>query len=375
MLPMRILHVHTDLLGGGIEKSLVTLATHTKAEQVGICWCPTNHPPPPSEFLADLQQHLKLCPIPPPFLSPLYSVRLWQAIRAFRPTVLHLHGASIGIIGSIVGRLAKVPAIVYTEHSEHGRHAKWLQRARELTAALPHHTICVSNQIHRSLLDIRAFRRIAQRISVIHNGIDLSPYKARSADEKGTIRRELGLPEEARVIGSIGLLWYIKGYDYLVRAMPRVLSRIPQAELALVGSGEDETKLRQLAAELSITSKVHFLGWRNDVPRILPAFDVYVQPSLSEGLPMSILEAAATGLPIVATDVGGIPEIITNRENGLLIPPCDEAALAEAIIAVLTDVALMRNLGAQAQHSAISAHSAAAMADSYAHLYHCLLGL
>lgn len=373
MLPIRILHVHTDLLGGGIEKSLVTLAAHTDAEQVGICWCSTSHPTPPSEFIDDLQQRVKLIPIPPPFLSPRYPVRLWQAIRAYKPTVLHLHGASIGIIGSLLGRIAKVPAIVYTEHSEHGRHAAWLQRGRELTAALPHHTVCVSNQIRHSLLGIPAFRRIESRLSVIHNGIALGPYKALSADEKRAIRGELGIPQDARLIGSVGLLWYIKGYCYLLRAMPEIIRRRPQARLALIGSGEDEAKLKQLAAELSIASRVHFLGWRSDVPRILPACDVYVQPSLSEGLPMSILEAAAAGLPIVATNVGGIPEVLTNGENAILIAPCDELALSEAISPLLSNAAQASGLGARLRQHVNEHYSAQAMAAAYTDLYRAIL--
>ena len=365
MPPVRILHVHTDLRGGGIERSLVTLATHTVADEVAICWCPTSHPSPPAEFLEDLQQHVKLIRIPPPFLSLAYAFRLWRVIRSFRPTVLHLHGATVGIVGSVVGRLASIQAIIYTEHSEHGRHATWLQRGRELTAALPHHTVCVSDQIRRSLLGIRAFRRIANRLGVIHNGIDLRPYSPISPETKRTVRRELGIPEDASVIGSVGLLWHVKGYEYLLKAMPEIVRRCPQAVLALVGSGEDEPGLRRLADDLAIAPSVHFLGWRGDVPRVLPALDVYVQPSLSEGLPMSVLEAGACGLPIVATNVGGIPEILTDKENATLVAPGDELAVADAVAYLMSHAPEARSLGANARRH-VSAHwSVQAMAAAY----------
>lgn len=372
-LPLRILHVHTDLLGGGIEKSLVTLATRTDAGEVAICWCPTNHPLPPQDFLNELQQRVKLFRIPPPFLSPCYPARLWRVIRRFRPAVLHLHGASVGIIGSAIGRIAKVPAIVYTEHSEHTRHAPWLQRAREVTASLPHHTVCVSDQIRSRLFRIKAFSRLGQRLSVIHNGIDLSQYRPSSADGKKAIRRELRIHDDALLVGSVGLLWYIKGYGYLLRAMPAIIDHTPQAQLVLIGSGEDEAKLKQLAEDLAIASQVHFLGWRNDIPRLLAALDVYVQPSLSEGLPMSILEAAATGLPIVATNVGGIPEIAKDGKHVILIAPRDEAALSEAIGDLLVDQAKREGLGAGVRHHVSRRFSANNMAEAYAELYRSLL--
>lgn len=373
MPPVRILHVHTDLRGGGIERALVTLATHTVADEVAVCWCPTNHPSPPAEFLEDLQEHVKLIRIPPPFLSLAYAFRLWRVIGSFRPTVLHLHGASVGIIGSVVGRLARVPAVIYTEHSEHGCHANWLRKARELTASLPHHTVCVSGHVRRSLLGLRAFRRIANRLSVIHNGIDLSPYRAVSSDERGAIRRELGIPEDARVIGSVGLLWHVKGYEYLVKAMPEIIRRCPQTVLALVGSGEDEATLRQMASDLSITSRVLLLGWRGDIPRILPAVDVYVQPSLSEALGLSILEAGATGLPIVATSVGGVPEVLADRENARLVAPGDEAALSDAIVDLLTNAAEAGRLGARVRGTVNEHYSAQAMSTAYAGLYRGIL--
>jgi glycosyltransferase involved in cell wall biosynthesis len=186
------------------------------------------------------------------------------------------------------------------------------------------------------------------------------------------VRRELGIAEDALLIGSIGLLWYIKGYDYLLRAMPAIIKRAPEAQLALVGSGQDESKLRQLAEDLAIASKVHFLGWREDIPRLLSALDVYVQPSLSEGLPMSILEAAATGLPIVATNVGGIPEIITDGRYGMLVAPGDEAALAEAVGDLLADTASRETFGAQVRKHVMQHFSADSMAAAYADVYRSL---
>lgn len=371
---VKVLHVHTDLVGGGIERMMGTLAMHTHADEVGICWCPAQHPEPPDEMIPQLEgAGVTVHRIPPPFLSPQYPLRLARVIRRMRPDVLHLHGASLGVIGGIVGRMLRVPAVVYTEHIQHAGNAGWLRRAREATAGLLHWTAFVSEQSRRAAVEDGPLWRLADRVSVIHNGIDLSPYQTPlSAIERDEAISELGLEFDKVALGCVGLLWEAKGQEHLIRALAQLSAGRPVTAL-LVGSGEDGDRLRALAQECGVAESVRFLGWRGDVPRVLPTLDLYVQPSISEGLPLAVVEAAAAGLPIVASEVGGIPEIITHGHDGLLVPPGDPQALAAAIQTLLDDTEHARRLGENARRTAFERFSAETMATNYMELYQRLL--
>lgn len=402
---MKVLHVHTDLLGGGVEAVITTLALATEGAEVGICWCPANHPEPPAEFTADLERRgIRLFRILPPFLSPRYPWRLARVIRAFGPDVLHLHGSTVGVIGGMVGRLLGVPAIVYTEHVRHALLPKWLRRARELTANLPHWTVFVSHHLRREAIEEPGrLRSVAQRSSVIHNGIDLSPYRElepatqsdgcgsecallgpecdKKARVRAEVRAEIGLSPDSVAIGCVGLLWFAKGQEFLLRALPLIERELAPrketgkqgAHLTFVGSGEDEPKLRRLSQEIGVADRVFFLGWRSDIHRILCGFDIYVQPSISEGLVLSLIEASAAGLPIVASRVGGVPEIVRDGIDGLLVPPRDVEALAAAVVELLYDPVRARQLAASARERAFTLFSAEAMAQAYKKLYSDLL--
>jgi len=372
---VKVLHVHTDLVGGGIERMMGTLAMHTHADEVGICWCPANHAEPFARDLHALEEAgVALHRIPPPFLSLRYAARLADALRRLRPDVLHLHGASVGVIGSFIGRTLRVPAIVYTEHLQHDRHAGWLQRAREMTCGIPNRTVYVSQRSFRLAVEEGPMAGIADRACVIHNGIDLSPFEAETdPGERAEVREQLELSEQTVAIGCVGLLWEAKGQEYLIRAMAEVERGDGELTLLLIGGGADEAHLRKLADDLSVGESTRFLGWRHDVPRVLRALDLYVQPSLTEGLPLAVVEAAAAGLPIVATDAGGIPEIITDGRDGLLVPSADPQALAGAMQTLLDDRSQALEFGEAAKHTAFERFSAEAMAERYMELYETLL--
>lgn len=388
---MRVLHVCTDLRGGGIEAVITTLAVGTDGE-TGICWCPGGHAEPPDEFMAGLEaKGVQLFRVEPPFMSVRYPWRLRSVIRSFRPHVLHLHGARVAVIGGLVGRLMRVRAIVYTEHLQHVAISHRARRARELLARLPHWTVFVSAMAHCEAVENDGpLRSIRGRCSVIHNGIDLSGYgqpgiehrQSATARQPVQVRTELGLGQDTVLLGCVGLLWWAKGQEFLVRALPLVQEQVAAAgqasfhevHLVLVGSGPNEGKLRTLAQELGVNDRVHLLGWRSDIPRTLKALDIYVQPSISEGFGLAVVEACAAGLPVVAGRVGGIPEIIRDRLDGLLVAPGDVQALADGIVEMLRDPAMARNLAANARARVFAEFSADTMVEAYERLYLSLLG-
>ena len=374
---MRVLMVHSDLQGGGVERVLVTLARHLPFAARGICYCPSNHPEPPDEFTAALRADgLQLFRVRPPLLSLRYPCRLGKVIGAFAPDIVHLHGTSLGVVGGLLRlRFRRAPVFVYTQHPKHSQDARWLRTVARAAFPRIDHLVCVSEAVREDLLALPGLNKLGSHTSVIHNGVDLEPFRDdRAARSPQAVRAEMGIADDELVIGAVGLLWPIKGHHVLLAAMPQVLSRFPHSRLVLVGKGEAECTLKALAAQLEIAERVTFAGWRADVPAVLSALDVYAQPSLSEGLPLAPIEASASGLPIVATRAGGMDQVIVHGETGLLVPPGEPGLLAEALISVLADPSLACRLGTAARERAFSEFSAEAMARQHLELYRSLLG-
>jgi glycosyltransferase involved in cell wall biosynthesis len=188
----------------------------------------------------------------------------------------------------------------------------------------------------------------SEDISIIPSGISISRFTP-DHDARSAKRRELRIPEDAVVVGFVGWLWPVKGVRYLVESMVAVLQEDPRVFLVLVGQGDEEPALRNQVAEMGMEERVFFLGWRSDVNEILPCFDLFVLPSLNEGMGRVLAEAMAAKLPVVGTRVGGIPDLIKHGENGLLVPPANAAALREAIQRLLDDPVLRERMGARGQ--------------------------
>jgi glycosyltransferase involved in cell wall biosynthesis len=187
------------------------------------------------------------------------------------------------------------------------------------------------------------------KVRVVANGVDVAAIDA--ARPGPLVRRALGLPEGSMVIGLVGRLdHWGKGHQELFTAMAQIKERHPVHAL-IVGGGRRIDEVRQVAESLGLAGEVHFLGPRHDVPDLLNAMDLFVLPSYSEGVSLALLEAMAAGLPVIATQVGGLPEVVTDGDNGLLIPPRDAGALAGALTRLLEAPELAKKLGQNAsQH-------------------------
>ena len=187
----------------------------------------------------------------------------------------------------------------------------------------------------------------AAKVRVVANGVDIAALDAARAGE--TVRQELGLPEGTPVIGLVGRLdHWGKGHKELFTAMASLKNRYPVHAL-IVGGGRREEEVRQMAENLGLAGQVHFLGSRQDVPDLLQAMDIFVLPSYSEGLSLALLEAMAAGLPVIVSAVGGNPEVVTDGETGLIIPPRDAQVLAQALERLLGDPTLAKKLGKNAR--------------------------
>jgi len=285
-------------------------------------------------------------------------------IRQKHIRLVHAHMFRGGLMSSLAARAAGIPAVV-TVHGPDDVTGSKRRAAVHVIGRLASHVITVSDYLRR--LVISACRVSPDRVRTIHNGIDFGRIAAHQRGWRRQMRAELGTAQ-GPVIGTVGGLRAVKGHEYLLRALPEVMRFEPEVRLLLVGEGPSREGLEDAAQELGIVDRVHFLGFRDDVPRVLSALDCFVLPSLSEGLSIATLEAMAAGLPVVVTDSGGPSELVSDGESGLIVPPGDSSALAQALIAVLHDHDLAGRLGRAARRRA-DGFDLSVMVERYDALY------
>jgi glycosyltransferase involved in cell wall biosynthesis len=295
---------------------------------------------------------------------------LWLArvLRHERPDVLHAHNATAFFYGAAAACLVPGTRFLYTEHD---RAFPTPVRERGLHALLARRTdavVTVSETLQKNLVRYECFPR--SRVHVVRNGVELrAPSRGRR-----DVRAELGLGERP-VAGIVARLATVKNHALLLRAWKRVLERVPDAMLLVVGNGPLEPSLRVQATELGIESSIRFLGFRLDIPELLQALDVFVLSSLSEGLSLTLLEAEAVGLPIVATRVGGNPEVVRDGDTGFLVPSGEEEPLASALARLLQDPSLRTRLGERGRALYREQYTLQAMVQGYVELYARLAGV
>lgn len=300
------------------------------------------------------------------FNATLY-LSLASLFRRLRPDVVHTHNASPLIYAAPSARASGVPTVVHTKHGDasYSRAALGLLRAASKTVDT---FVSVSEDTHRAACQRES--PAPSRSRIIQNGI---PTKELELDEgvRLDVRRELGIPLDARVVGSVGRLVDEKDFPLLVRAMAPLVSTRAPVHLILVGEG-----MARPAIEAAITTaiapeyrhRVLLTGLRTDVPRVLQAFDVFASSSRTEGLPLALAEAMASGLPVVATAVGGVPAVVP-RAAGTLVSHGDATALRGALESYLEDVDLRRAAGRFARSYARERFSEEQMVASYLDTY------
>lgn len=226
--------------------------------------------------------------------------------------------------------------------------------------------VAVSEDIARGLCQAVGIR--PNRIRIIYNGIETDLFHPNQKTRE-QIRRELQVTDEQSVIGTIGNLYPVKGHTYLVRAAAAVTQVFPESVFIIAGRGQLLEGLQTEARELGVEKHIRFLGFREDVPALLQAMDIFVLPSLSEGLPLSALEAMASGKPVVATRVGGVPEVVVDGETGFLVAPEDADDLAEKLVCLLKAPCLLQQLGAKGHEMVKERFSLDRMVKNYEELY------
>jgi glycosyltransferase involved in cell wall biosynthesis len=272
---------------------------------------------------------------PAPLSDCRALMRLCGLFREERPLIVHTHTSKAGMLGRWAAFLTGVPVIIHTPHG----HIFWGYFNRFKTAlfiVLERWSARITDRIvaltHREMMDHVRFRIAPEgKFAVIHSGVNLSRFSG-AAGDNSKIRQEMNLPEDAFVVGTTGRLTAVKGHIHLLRAAAGILKHSNNIYFVLLGDGELHDDLRKYSDQQMITRNVRFLGWRSDVASALSAFDVFVFPSLNEGMGKAVVEAMAMGKPVIASDVGGIPDLVVHGRSGLLVPPANSESLKNAIL-------------------------------------------
>lgn len=359
-----IVHVLGSFQIGGAEKVAYNLAASqvTQGHHVHVVSLAPGEHGPNAEGFATAGVTIHQVPKFGTTVDPTLPFRLAVLFRKVQADIVHSHNAQPLVYAAPAAFLARLP-LVHTKHGADavdGRAATLRKGAARLASAF----VAVSQETANDA--VRGGDASSASVQVIENGIDLSVY-APSLESRRNLRCELRLPSDSLIIGTVGRLATIKNQPLLVRAASRLLGS--NIHLVFVGDGPQRKELEIAAVQCQRPESVHVLGQRLDVAQLLPGFDIFALTSDSEGLPMVLLEAMACAVPVLATAVGGIPEVIKEGITGFLVPKADESALELRLRSLLNDHDLRATVGARARDFCLQYYSWTTMRDRYESLY------
>jgi glycosyltransferase involved in cell wall biosynthesis len=300
---------------------------------------------------------------------PLTLARL---LRRERVGLMHAHQYTPFFYALAARLLCRGPSVLFTEH---GRwHPDYPRRKRILANRLllerRDRVVGVGQAVRRALVHNEGIP--ARRVQVIYNGVDLSAF-AREAADRESLRREMGIGDEDLLILQVARLDHLKDHATAVRTLERVVRHRPDARLVLVGEGPELGVIQEEVRRRKLEPYVRLLGLRKDVPRLLPAADLFLLTSISEGIPLTVIEAMIAGVPVVATRVGGVGEIVEDGRTGLLAPAGDDGTLAEHVLRLANDRNLRRQMGQHGWERGRTFFSGNRMHERYFQLYREML--
>lgn len=377
---IRVLHIHTlpVISGSGLNTFLTMRGMHGKGYEADLACAPGGS-------LIRLVESNGMRVIPFRHLvQPLHPARdtlaLLGLIRYLKKVpyhIVHTHNSKAGFLGRLAGRAAGVPVIVHTVHgfSFHDQEPLWrrtLFRNLERTASRWCDRMIF---ISRPLLDWALREGVTKREKsvTIYSGIELNRFVPVSEEEKDRLRERWGLGREAPVVGIVSKLWEGKGHSILIQAFRGIHEEIPDARLVIVGEGYLKDRLAQQVRQLGLGTSVLFTGFVGDPAQIIATLDVAVLPSFFEGMGRVLLEAMAMGKPVVATRVGGIPDLVEHGVNGFLVSPGSVPELRDAVLRLLKDRDLSTRMGRLGKNMVTETFGADRMVRSIEQVYRQLL--
>lgn len=307
-----------------------------------------------------------------PWLDACALARIYRRLRRGRFDIVHTHSSKAGFLGRIAARLAGVPVVIHTPHvfpflmEGPALRNKFYAALERIAARCTTRIVCVWQDEKRAAQDWRIMP--ADRIIVIENGIDAGAFACGQA-ASAEARARCGLKDGEFAVGVIGRFTAQKGHRHLIEAARIVCREIPAVRFLLVGDGELKTEILSMISEKGLTEHFRIMDQTEDIYAFYHALDLFVLPSLWEGLPYSLLEAMACGRAVVATRVGGVGDVVADGSDGLLVSPADSIALARAIVTVLSDPVLRERLGRTAALTVTRRFQKKAMLARIAELY------
>lgn len=379
---IRVLRAITRMNIGGpaIQAALLTARLHAEQFETLLV---AGRPGPLEGDMTRLARLDRVRPLTVPTLvrpiAPLQDLRalasLVRIARSFRPHVVHTHMAKAGFVGRIAARLTGRPVILHTFHGSIFRgyfgaaETSLYLNAERLLARATSRVIAITDAQRRELIELRVAP--AHKVVEIPLGFDLAPFQ--TLPTRDTARSTLGLPHGVPIIGLVARLVPIKDVGTFLRSIPIVVREVPEARAVIVGDGPERDRLTALAEELGVAHRCFFLGWTADMPAIYAAIDVLALSSLNEGSPVSVIESMASGVPVVASAVGGVPDLVVDGQTGLLVPPGSADELAAALSHVLRDGSLAAMLGGRGRSVATARFGAGRLVRDIESLYVQLL--
>jgi len=367
--PIRLMQITHDLAIGGLQQVVVNLCRTIDKNRFHITVLCLRALGPLSDEIEKLGIKVILLPQKKTSTDYFSFLKVANILRKERTQVIHTHNTQPlvdGTLGAILsgGR----QRIIHTDHARQFPDKKRYMFAEWCMSYFVYKMIGVSEQTTDNL---HKYEKVPlKKLMTIENGIDGSRF-AISIDRQAK-RKELGISPAGPVIGVISMLEKVKGITYLLQAMPEIIKTFPDLTLLIVGDGSEMGNLRSETNQLGVGKNVIFTGARHDIPEIFQVLDIYLLPSLSEGLPMGFLEAMASGCPAIASNVGGIPGAVVHNESAILVSPGESKELAEALLALLKDELLRKKLSGNMQKLFHSLYSADIMTHKYCDLYSCV---
>lgn len=302
--------------------------------------------------------------------GPRTLIRIFNWLRSSCPDILHTYLFGFHFFAGFPARVLGVPHVVASRREI----ASWQKRRHRFVEDLGNlfvdRVVCCSEAVRVRTLEKERIQ--PEKVLTIYNGVDDVRFEA--AGNGRQVREEFEIPANAPLVGTVANFAAEKGYPCLLEAARLVLEEIPESRFLLVGSGPLEKEIRERAGEIGAHRQIIFAGARADIPELLAAMDVFALASSSEGFPNALLEAMSEGKAVVATAVGGIPELVESGQDGMLVPPQDERALARAILSLLKDSGKRRAMGAQAREKIRSQFRLERMINDYEASYLSLIG-
>lgn len=370
--PVRVLHLITELSTGGAQSALfryLEASNRSRFEPTVACLYNGD------QVIAEQIRSIGIDVYDLGMNSKISIAAVWRFVkllRAQRPRILHTWMYHANVLGRVIGWLTRVPTIITSRRNVEigGQSREWIKR---WTSTLDHAVIAVCEKAR--LREIAASNLPDEKVVTVYNGLSLEHFiLVRRQTTRLQIRDELALSPQAVVIGVVGRLHPQKGHLHLIDAFATVQqtmakTRGPSIYLLIAGDGSERDAIEKQIQRLALSENIALLGTRSDVPELLAGMDIFVLPSLWEGLPNVLLEAMAAQLPVVATAVGGTPEIVLDGETGILTAPADSAALGDALLTLINNPTLRNKLGQAGRRRVETSFSIQQMTKSIEGLY------